>query len=72
MLDRLLEPSFSCRPPLQQRVLDAMAPEIRIAYLTLRARVGEAKNSPAFAALKKEMEFERAFVRAGGASSRRT
>lgn len=49
-----------------------MAPEIRIAYLTLRARVGEAKNSPAFAALKKEMEFERAFVRAGGASSRRT
>jgi len=62
----VLEISVPGRPPLQQRVLDAMASDIRIAYLTLRARVGEAKDSPALALLKKEMEFEREFIRAGG------
>jgi len=62
----VLEISVPGRPPLQPRILDAMAPEIRIAYLTQRARIGEAKDSPLPAALKKEMEFERAFVRAGG------
>jgi imidazolonepropionase-like amidohydrolase len=62
----VFEISVPGRPPLQQRVLDAMASDIRIAYLTLRSRVGESKDSPAPAALKKEMEFEREFVRAGG------
>lgn len=62
----VFEISVPGRPPLQPRVLEAMAPEIRIAYLTQRARVGEAKDSPMPAALKKEMEFERAFVKAGG------
>ena len=62
----VLEISVPGRPPLQQRVLDAMACDIRIAYLTQRARVGESKDSPAPAAFKKEMEFEREFVRAGG------
>lgn len=54
------------RPPLDQRVLDAMAPDIRIAYLTQRARIGESQESPWPALLKKEMEFEREFVKAGG------
>jgi len=62
----VFEISIPGRPPLQPRVLEAMAPEIRIAYLTQRARVGETKDSPVPAALKKEMEFERAFVQAGG------
>jgi hypothetical protein len=62
----VLEISIPGRPPLQPRVLDAMAPEIRIAYLTQRARVGEMKDSPMAALLKKEMEFERAFAKAGG------
>ncbi|MEW5902092.1 MAG: amidohydrolase family protein [Acidobacteriota bacterium] len=62
----VFETSIPGRPPLQQRVLDAMAPEIRIFYLTQRARVGEMKDSPAAAALKKEMEFEWTFVQAGG------
>jgi imidazolonepropionase-like amidohydrolase len=54
------------RPPLQQRVLDAMTPEARVQYLTSRTKSGERKTSPWAAALKKEMEFERAFVAAGG------
>ncbi|MDH4196901.1 MAG: amidohydrolase family protein [Candidatus Aminicenantes bacterium] len=62
----VFEISAPGRPPLQPRVLEAMAPEARVAYLTQRARVGELKDSPMPAALKKEMEFERAFVQAGG------
>lgn len=62
----VFEISIPGRPPLKTRVLEAMAPEIRIAYLTQRARVGQMKDSPLPAALKKEMEFERAFVQAGG------
>jgi imidazolonepropionase-like amidohydrolase len=62
----VFEISVPGRPPLETRVLDAMAPEIRILYLTQRARVGEAKESLWPALLKKEMEFERAFVKAGG------
>jgi hypothetical protein len=62
----VFETSVPGRPPLQQRVLDAMAPDMRIAYLTQRARVGEGKDSPLPALFKKEMEFERAFVKAGG------
>lgn len=62
----VFEISIPGRPPLQQRILDVMAPEIRIAYLTQRALVGEAKDSPLPALLKKEMEFEREFVKAGG------
>lgn len=62
----VFEISVAGRPPLQQRVLDAMAPEMKIAYLTQRARVGESKESPMPIFLKKEMEFELAFVKAGG------
>jgi len=62
----VFEISAPGRPPLQPRVLEAMAPETRINYLTQRARVGEIKESPMPALLKKEMEFERAFVQAGG------
>ncbi len=62
----VFEISVSGRPPLDNRVLDAMSTETRISYLTQRARVGEMKDSPMPAMLKKEMEFERAFVQAGG------
>jgi imidazolonepropionase-like amidohydrolase len=62
----VFEISVPGRPPLDQRVLDAMAPDIRIAYLTQRARIGESQESPWPALLKKEMEFEREFVKAGG------
>jgi len=62
----VFEISVPGRPPLQSRVLEAMCPETRINYLAQRARVGESKDSPWPALLKKEMEFEREFVRAGG------
>jgi imidazolonepropionase-like amidohydrolase len=62
----VFEISVPGRPPLQQRVLDAMAPDTRINYLAQRARVGENLQSTALAMLKKEMEFERAFAKAGG------
>jgi imidazolonepropionase-like amidohydrolase len=54
------------RPPLQQRVLDAMTADARVQYLLARSRNGEAKNSPWPAAFKNEMQFERDFVKAGG------
>jgi imidazolonepropionase-like amidohydrolase len=54
------------RPPLQQRVLDALTSDARAQYLVSRARSAEQKNSPWAAALKKEMQFELAFARAGG------
>jgi hypothetical protein len=56
------------RPPIQPRVLEAMSPQARESYLTLRARessVGSTVGVPE-AALRKEMDFELAFARAGG------
>lgn len=57
------------RPPLSQRVLDAMVPEARIEYLTERAQIAESAESRGGSStqlFKKEMQFERAFVKAGG------
>lgn len=56
------------RPPIQERVLEAMAPAARESYLTVRARVNSVGGSADIpeAAFRKEMDFERAFVRAGG------
>ena len=62
----VFEAFIANRPPLQQRVLDAMTADARIAYLSTRARAGERKDSPWPAALKNEMQFERDFVKAGG------
>jgi imidazolonepropionase-like amidohydrolase len=55
------------RPPLEQRMLDAMSPEVRTEYLATRARLAEPGAfalSPAV--FRKAQEFEVAFVRAGG------
>jgi len=52
------------RPALQPRTLDAMSSESAQSYLTARARV--ALDSPMTALLRKEMDFEVAFVKAGG------
>ena len=54
------------RPPLEQRFLDAVTPQAAIAYLGARARGRGGADSPAIAELKKELEFEYAFVKAGG------
>ena len=55
------------RAPLDTRVLDAMTPEARIAYLTRRARISDAaatSNAPAM--FKDEMDFEHEFSKQGG------
>jgi imidazolonepropionase-like amidohydrolase len=52
------------RPKLQPRVLDAMSSESAQSYLTARAHI--AMDSPITGLFKKELEFELAFVKAGG------
>ncbi len=54
------------RPPLAERVLDAMLPQAREDYLARRAQIAESTNSLWPVLFKKEMEFERGFVKAGG------
>ncbi len=51
------------RPPLEERFLEALTPEAQTSYLGARAR---AQNGGFIALLRKELEFERAFVKAGG------
>ncbi|MFZ0037092.1 MAG: amidohydrolase family protein [Candidatus Acidiferrales bacterium] len=60
----VFEVSAPGRPKLQQRTLDAMSAESAESYLTARARV--ALDSPMTALMRKEMDFEVAFVKAGG------
>jgi hypothetical protein len=55
------------RPPLEQRVLDAMSPEVRAEYLQSRALLAQPGSfgiSPEV--FKKAQQFDVAFVRAGG------
>lgn len=54
------------RPPLEQRFLDALTPDGAARYLSSRARARGGPEAPALLQLKKELEFERAFVKAGG------
>jgi imidazolonepropionase-like amidohydrolase len=55
-----MEAYSSDRPPLQQRVLDVMSPQAQAGYLSQRVL------QPSTRYLKKEMELERAFAKAGG------
>jgi hypothetical protein len=52
------------RPKLQRRTLDAMSAESAQSYLT--ARAGVTLDSPMTSLMRKEMDFEVAFARAGG------
>jgi imidazolonepropionase-like amidohydrolase len=56
----VFEAYSSDRPPLQQRVLDVMSPQAQAGYLSQRVL------QPVSRSLKKEMEMEYAFVKAGG------
>jgi imidazolonepropionase-like amidohydrolase len=61
------ELSLPGRPPLEQRMLDAMSPETSEEYLATRRRYEEnpdAAGSPEL--MKKAMAYERDFVRRGG------
>jgi imidazolonepropionase-like amidohydrolase len=55
------------RAPLTARVLDAMTETSKAAYLRIRSTISDdAANSPWPALFKKELQFERDFVKAGG------
>ena len=61
------EPFFANRPTKDDRTLEAMSPEVRDAYMRMRNQIDTTKGSPLTAAvLKNAMDFERAFVQAGG------
>jgi imidazolonepropionase-like amidohydrolase len=63
------------RPVIQRRVLDSLSADARSQFLANKVRMGDTARlqrlyktdiSPVAAAFAKEMEFERAFVKAGG------
>lgn len=67
--------SFPGRPAIDKRVLDALSPDARTAWLANRVRANDtsrlkqrygSETSPWSAAFKKELEFEYAFSKAGG------
>ncbi len=62
----VFEASIPGRPPLEERVLQAMSPEAAVSYLTAKERAAENPNGRTYARLKKEMDFEREFAAAGG------
>ncbi|HEY3616613.1 MAG TPA: amidohydrolase family protein [Candidatus Sulfotelmatobacter sp.] len=57
----VIEALSSRRPPIQQRTLDVMSPQAQSGYLAQRV-----EEDPGSEILKKEMDFERAFAKAGG------
>lgn len=62
---QIREVSLPGAPAPQRRVLEAMSPGARESYLTERAMIDPSASSNAVL-LRKEMDFERAFVAAGG------
>ncbi|MGH9620397.1 MAG: amidohydrolase family protein [Bryobacteraceae bacterium] len=62
----VFEAMISGRPPLEQRVLEAMSPQAAESYLATKAREQPKLSETMSRLLKKEMEFERAFVAGGG------
>jgi imidazolonepropionase-like amidohydrolase len=56
------------RPPLEQRMLDAMFPLVRTGYLQSHASLNEpnAKGTISPAAFRKAMDYDVAFMKAGG------
>jgi imidazolonepropionase-like amidohydrolase len=57
---------FESAPPLEQRFLDALSPSSALLYLSGRDRLPEQARAGSALRVKKELEFERAFVKAGG------
>jgi len=60
----VFEAMVPLRPPLQSRVIQSMSTESAQSYLTERA--GIPGTSPMASLMRKEMDFEFAFVKAGG------
>jgi imidazolonepropionase-like amidohydrolase len=62
----VFEQNVPSRPDVPQKVLDLLSDDARRAYQANRARIAQNQQSPWPAMFPKEMEFERAFVKAGG------
>jgi imidazolonepropionase-like amidohydrolase len=61
------ETFFANRPVRDERTLEAMSPEVRAAYINFRGTIDTASAPVLTAAmLRNAMDFERAFVAAGG------
>lgn len=54
------------RPDVPQKVLDMLSDDARKAYQANRTRIAQNKEGPWPVMFQREMEFERAFVKAGG------
>jgi imidazolonepropionase-like amidohydrolase len=57
---------FEIAPPLTPRFLDALSEPTRVEFLLARAGISESAKTASAMRVKKEIEFERAFVKAGG------
>lgn len=57
---------FEDAPPLEQRFIDVLSPDALRNYLTGRERLPDAAKKMSATFVRKELEFERAFVKAGG------
>jgi imidazolonepropionase-like amidohydrolase len=62
----VFEQFVPARPDEPQKVLDTLSDEARKAYQAIRARNAQNKQNPWPTMFQREMEFERAFVKAGG------
>jgi imidazolonepropionase-like amidohydrolase len=62
----VFEQLVASRPDVPQSVLDLLADDARKAYQANRARIAQNQQSPWPLMFQREMEFERAFVKAGG------
>ena len=54
------------RPPIDQKFIDVLDPQVALTYMMARARATDAANSQALESLQREEQFEYAFVKAGG------
>lgn len=63
----IFETDVPDQPPLERRVIDALLPEEAVTYLSTRSLIASnAATSPWPALIKKEMQFEYDFAKAGG------
>ncbi|MBI4501180.1 MAG: amidohydrolase family protein [Gemmatimonadetes bacterium] len=62
----VFEPSVPNRPPMDQRVLDALDPEVRAEFLGVRNQRAMSRDTTALLLFRKAQQYEVAFVKAGG------
>jgi imidazolonepropionase-like amidohydrolase len=62
----VFEQFVPARPDVPQKALDMLSDDARKAYQANRTRIAQNKESPWPMMFQREMEFERAFVKAGG------